>query len=327
MLSAAAPLMLWLLLLFAATVCVVESRPRWRSARGAHGTRASLLVGYQVCTVAGNLYLAVAGCAWFGAEVPATAADRLYSDLPYVRKHVLAPLVAHLASDLLLYLSLPELRQPALIAHHLLTGALAQLATHPVPYTHHYILFFAGAAELSNLPLGWIELCKLLPPVRAASPGGYSAARAVFAASFVTLRLLLWPAVTVRFWSDSLLALRGDVACASRGATSFYLASNAVLTAMQLGWGVIICRRIAAAASAAASAAPSLEHRTAQLRKLEASRPASSSPTAPRALPTRPRVRSTPLACPACPPPSAPPSCAAAAGSRRRCCCRAASLS
>ena len=115
--------------------------------------------------------------------MPATAADRLYSDLPYVRKHVLAPLVAHLASDLLLYLSLPELRQPALIAHHLLTGALAQLATHPVPhphpsssphaasthapawseqvpYTHHYILFFAGAAELSNLPLGWIELCK-----------------------------------------------------------------------------------------------------------------------------------------------------------------------
>ena len=65
------------------------------------------------------------------------------------------------------------------------------------------------------------SLCaRLLPPVRAASPGGYSAARAVFAASFVTLRLLLWPAVTVRFWSDSLLALRGDVACASRGACS-----------------------------------------------------------------------------------------------------------
>ena len=106
----------------------------------------------------GNLYLALAGCiGWFSTVAPTTVAERLYGEVPFVRVHLLQPLVAHLATDLALYLALPELRQPALIAHHIVTGALAYLAL-DAPYCHHYILFFVGVAELSNLPLFFVEL-------------------------------------------------------------------------------------------------------------------------------------------------------------------------
>ena len=252
------------------TALAVENS-RGAIARGRNGTRASVLVAYSVMCVCGNLYLAIAGCVgWFSAEASTTTADRMYGDSAYVRGHLLLPLVAHVASDLLMYLALPELSQPTLIVHHVLTGVLAYLALDSA-YCHHYILFFVGVAELSNVPLGFVELCKLVPAVKAACPRGYSAARSLSTVSFVALRLVYWPLVTARFWRDSLelwqapdppaeswsaslaslASLVGygesggglSLHCRSRPVTAIYLIANVVLTLMQLGWGLTLVQR------------------------------------------------------------------------------------
>ena len=238
-----------LAVLYAVTAAVVEAHPRWRTHRGTHGTRASLLAAYQVCTVAGNAYLAAVGCAWWsGVDAGATATERLCGDLPHVRGSLLSALVAHLASDMVLYAVLPELREPALVAHHAVTGALAHIALRPEAFAHHYCAFFVGVAELSNVPLGYVELAKLVPAVKAASPRAYKAHRACFTAAFVALRLACWPIVSARFWRDSLHVLLHEheegAHCASRPTMLFFLLSNAGLTAMQFAWGAMLCRRL-----------------------------------------------------------------------------------
>ena len=143
----------------------------------------------------------------------------------------------------MLYLALPELREPLLLLHHAVTAVLAYLAIYPVAYCHYYILFFAGVAEASNVPLALVELCKLLPGLRAALPTTELLARASFFASFVVLRLLCWPLVALLFWRDSLRVLV-DGPVHSHFAVLFYLAANALLTAMQLGWGFKLVRKL-----------------------------------------------------------------------------------
>lgn len=249
---------------FASVVALFESpASSWRGVRGAEGTRASVLIAYQATTLAGNAYLAAAGLlAWWvlsnadhpggGSQVArvivsaaATPVDRLTMDIPFVRAHLLVPLGAHLVSDLVLYLAIPELRKaPALIAHHVMTGVLAVLAVAPAAYCHCYIIFFAGVAELSNVPLAFLELAKLLPPhtLRAACPLLHAAAIAAFGVSFGALRLVCWPVVAATFWTDSLQALRDGHA--TRYVVLIYLAANAVLTLMQLAWGLKLAQKL-----------------------------------------------------------------------------------
>ena len=170
--------------LFLLTVWVVERHsPTLRVMRGRQGSKASLLLAYEVTTLASNAYLAVAGLlTWlpngpFASSAAAAAADRLYADVPLVRSHILHPMLAHCGWDLMLYSSVPELREPALIAHHLVTvglgrltcphdnsdglpltpscraaqAALGYFALRPVSFAHHFDIFFAGVAEVQAM--------------------------------------------------------------------------------------------------------------------------------------------------------------------------------
>ena len=181
-----------LVTLFGATWALLELVPNmWRGMRGREGTAASVLIAYQVTTLAGNVYLAAAGCQAWSAVETASAEDRLYLDLAYVRDHLLAPLRAHLLSDCVLYVALPELRRaPMLLVHHLITGGLAVLATEPSAYCHYYIIFFAGVAEVSNVPLAFLELGRLLPLLPEAYPRLHGAAWATFGLSFFNCKAI-----------------------------------------------------------------------------------------------------------------------------------------
>jgi hypothetical protein len=97
---------------FLATVLFVEflAPAKWRDMRGKCGSRASLLLGYEMQCLLGNMYLAAAGVsAWFSfapfaAVGIAAGADSLYADVPYVVTHILCPMIGHLRCDLVLYL-------------------------------------------------------------------------------------------------------------------------------------------------------------------------------------------------------------------------------
>eukprot|EP00966_Prymnesium_polylepis_P103551 2397601-Prymnesium_polylepis.1 len=145
-------------------------------------------------------------------------------------------MLAHCGWDLVLYLSVPELREPALIAHHVVTGALGYLALWPVAFGHYYDIFYAGVAELSNVPLAFMELCKLLPELQSRHDRLSKASRAMFSLSFAVLRLGYWPLLTLQFWRDVLDAIdAGRVH--SLPIAYFYLGCNALLTGMQILWG------------------------------------------------------------------------------------------
>ena len=158
--------------------------------------------------------------------------------------HILCPLGAHLVCDLLFVVALPELREPALIVHHVLTLALAVLALWPMPFGHHFDIFFAGVCEASNLPLGVMEAFKTMPAARALHPRVYRAAKDAFLPLFVALRLVYWPCVSYQFWSAALAALReGHLPeHASAAGVIFYLCANGGLTALQLLWGAKLLR-------------------------------------------------------------------------------------
>jgi len=235
-----------LMTLFGTTWAIFELVPNvWRGVRGREGTAASVLIAYQVTTLAGNVYLAAAGWQAWSAVETASAEDHLYLDLTYVRDHLLAPLRAHLLSDCVLYVALPELRNaPMLLVHHLITGMLAVLATEPSAYCHYYIIFFAGVAEVSNVPLAFLELGRLLPLLPEAYPRLHGAAWAAFSVSFFTVRVLYWPTLAVRFWLDSLGTLHDNHRAQHWPVVRTYLVANAILTAMQLGWSFKLARRL-----------------------------------------------------------------------------------
>jgi hypothetical protein len=152
-------------------------------------------------------------------------------------------MLAHLFADCCAYATLPECFDPWLVAHHVLTALLGVLAVVPAPFAHHYDLFFIGVAEASSVPLGVMELCKLLPAFRTAHPRLHRAARRCFAFAFVALRLLYWPVVSLRFWRDAVGVLwRGEAH--SPGVALLYLGANGVLTAMQAVWGRRLLRGV-----------------------------------------------------------------------------------
>ena len=222
--------------------------------RGKRGTPANILLAYQASTLAGNVWLAVAGSlAWFGSapygHIAANAdGDRLFTSISYVNDALIEPLLAHFLIDLICYMAIPELREkPALIAHHVLAGALTCLAWHSSAYAHYYFIFFGGVVELSNIPLAFLEACQLVPELRKWTRT-YLAARTIFSASFIALRLVCWPSVALDFWRDSFAAM--DCVHTSTLTVLFFLASNAVLTVMQFAWGFMLGRSMIARGTA-----------------------------------------------------------------------------
>ena len=235
---------------FASLVVVFESLPGLRRQRGRCGTRASFIFAYECTTLAANAHLTVIGfVAWFAPRAAVAAAtgtdytSRLGLEIPIVRDSLLDMLAAHLVTDLACYVSIPELREPLFLVHHILVGTLLLMAESPA-YCHHYIAFFAGVAELSNLPLAYVELCTLVPSLKRTDRRVYEVAKVLFGVSFIGVRILYWPLVCSHFWVDSLRALAATHPPGKPSVVVAFLVANAVLTAIQFKWGLRICRTV-----------------------------------------------------------------------------------
>ena len=215
---------------------------------GKHGTPAPALLAFSATAMASNMYLAWSGIVgWFGpvgSDTGATLETRLYMRSEYVECHILGPMLAHLIADLVLYCRVPELFIPALLLHHGFTALLGMLALWPLPFAHHYDIFFAGLGELSNVPLGVLEVFKLVPALRERFPLAYERAFTAFAIVFAVLRLVYWPIVSFNFWSDNLVAHQTSSHRAPPAVIVIYLLGNAVLTGLQVAWGAKLFHRM-----------------------------------------------------------------------------------
>lgn len=187
-------------------------------------------------------YLAAAGVVgWFGlfgANVRAELIDApFYGKSKFVEDHLIYPMVSYQGWNLLLCFFNADLRDPAMIGHHLVTGSLAYFGL--APYLHYYGLFFFGVAELTNVPLTIVDVFKYFPDLAKKLSILNEISRISFAASFIILRLIVWPYFSYHFalGSINLLTTNFHTQCHSGFVVGFFLFANVFLTGLQFFWG------------------------------------------------------------------------------------------
>jgi hypothetical protein len=202
------------------------------------GSRGSDMLAFLIVAGSCCAYLGVLGTiGWFGF-VPSDAnnltPDNFYAKSQFVEDHLIAPMLAYQGWNLLLCFVVKDLRDPNMIGHHFATGMLGYFGLHP--YLHYYGLFFFGFAEMTNIPLTFVDVFKYLPKWKESLSWLNELSRTIFAISFIIIRLFLWPYYSYTFWKGSLDLLQSGTAH-STFVVSFFLLANMFLTGLQFFWG------------------------------------------------------------------------------------------
>ena len=123
-------------------------------------------------------------------------------------------------------------RNAAFLGHHTMTAVLSYLVCHP--YGTYYVLFFLGVAELTNIPLGIVDIQRRFPslvPIQVVR----DLANAVFVFGFFALRIFVWMYVSAAFWVDTVELISSGASHDTR-VSIFFLAGNAFMCFLQLFW-------------------------------------------------------------------------------------------
>ena len=129
------------------------------------------------------------------------------------------------------------LRNPYMIAHHIVAAALAFLGLHP--FLHSFAPFFFGMVESTSVPLTIFDVIERFSEssnLTWTSLPIYQVSRISFALSFILLRLILWPIYCAPFWKGS-IDLMSKKEAHSNLVVDFYLISSLFMTFLQLMWG------------------------------------------------------------------------------------------
>jgi hypothetical protein len=206
------------------------------------GTRTSDIMAFEFVAGISVAYLGGAGLiisqGWFGtaAELARLNDDMLHTNSDFVINHLVYPMVTFQLWNVLLCLFTPDLNVPEMLGHHLVTAALGYFGMHP--YLHGYGLFFFGVAELTNVPLTVYDMFKYMKAAKWQEKYSFifTVSKLGFAASFVVLRIVVWPMISYPFWKDSVALLQSGKAH-SNFVVGFFLLANVFLTFLQFFWG------------------------------------------------------------------------------------------
>jgi hypothetical protein len=160
--------------------------------------------------------------------------NKFYGQAQFVEDHLIMPMLSYQGWNVLLCLVNADLRDPAMIGHHIATFSLAYFGLNP--YVHYYALFFFGFAEMTNIPLTLVDIFKYFPDLKEKFSTINEICRISFALSFIVLRLIVWPYVSYGFWVGSLNLLQSGEAH-SPLVVFVFLAANIFLTGLQFFWG------------------------------------------------------------------------------------------
>lgn len=160
--------------------------------------------------------------------------DRFYGRAQFVEDHLIMPMLSYQGWNALLCFFNADLRDPAMIGHHIATFSLAYFGLNP--YVHYYALFFFGFAEMTNIPLTLVDIFKYFPDLKEKYPTLNEICRISFAVSFIIIRLFVWPYISYYFWVGSLDVLNSGKAHSSMVVIVF-LVANLFLTGLQFFWG------------------------------------------------------------------------------------------
>lgn len=160
--------------------------------------------------------------------------DKFYGRAQFVEDHLIMPMLSYQGWNVLLCLFNADLRDPAMIGHHIATFSLAYFGLNP--YVHYYALFFFGFAEMTNIPLTLVDIFKYFPDLKEKYPTLNEICRISFAVSFIIIRLIIWPYISYGFWVGSIDLLQSGKAH-SPFVVFVFLGANIFLTGLQFLWG------------------------------------------------------------------------------------------
>jgi len=133
--------------------------------------------------------------------------------------------------------SILEYRTGEFLGHHVLTAIIAKFSQTQGP--DFYGFFYLGLAASSSVFLVFVDVFRHGPDGwRAALPKVNAVVRVVFALTFVAVRAVAWPLVSLAFWRDTISIIR--VPPPGGGPWKPYLfmllLSNTFLSALQIMW-------------------------------------------------------------------------------------------
>jgi len=170
-----------------------------------------------------------------------TMQTRLYGYAGDGQQALIWAMLGYQLWDLSCCVIVPSLCKLESIGHHSVTAYLAYLCTYP--YLHYYAIFFIGFAEISTVPLAVMDVFKTLPDLAARYPQAALCTRVVFAACFLSVRVLYWPTICYQFWKDNLVLLETEKQHSTSAVIIFFVA-NIFLTLMQFYWGYLVVQGI-----------------------------------------------------------------------------------
>lgn len=160
--------------------------------------------------------------------------NMVYVRSDYIEGHLLSPMVAYQFWNLMLSLYNRDLGSLEMIFHHLFATLSAIIAAYP--YNQYYALYFYGVCELTNIPLTIVDIFKLFPQYKEKYENINVYSRYLFAVSFFTLRLFIWPFQSYSIWKVSFILLEKGEAH-SNAIVLFILFTSIILTFLQYSWG------------------------------------------------------------------------------------------
>lgn len=134
------------------------------------GTRASEIMAFMIVAGLCVTWLGIAGVIGFyglfgvdcEGDFKRTAVEGtdpyFYGRSDFVENHMIYPMISYQGWNLLYTLINPDQFSFSMVGHHGVTGLLAYFGLRP--YLQYYGLFFFGIAELTNIPLTFVDTFK-----------------------------------------------------------------------------------------------------------------------------------------------------------------------
>jgi len=188
---------------------------------------------------------AFAACVWLGARewffnMPPASSTTVASYIP-AGERVACAMMGFQMYELLCCIPSPRLRGGSFefVGHHTIVLLLSYLC-----YYHQAYLFFSpcfmGVAEISSLPLSFVDLFKHFKSLRDHFPIANEVVRVGFAVTFLACRGFYWPYCSIAFWKTCLGLISAGVQPLSQPIVATFLFCNIAMTGLQWFWASLI---------------------------------------------------------------------------------------
>jgi hypothetical protein len=202
----------------------------------------SHLFSYLIVSTLACTYISFAGLTLmmglFGVDEQTVIAQNMfYARSPFVERHLLMPMFAYQFWNTMTSFTYKSLCNKTMILHHSATAALQVIGF--LPFLHSECFFFIGLAEVTNIPLSWIDACDAKPEWKEQWPNLHSLCQATFASLFLSIRVIIWSFRAIPVWYKLYhLWVAGGVRN-NTVAVGFFIISF-VLSALQIKWSKVI---------------------------------------------------------------------------------------